>query len=75
MRLKTIILCALLLFALVATVAAKDKRTQQEDYTKHPGYVDFNTLDVFSDEDAKVEVYLKQPMLKLLSDFAKHEDP
>ncbi len=74
MRLKTIIMCVLLTLALAATVAAKDKR-QTEDYTKHPGYVDFDALDIFADEDAKIEVYLKQPMLKLLSEFAKHEDP
>jgi hypothetical protein len=74
-KLKTIIMCVLLTLAVVATVAAKDRKAAKEDYTKHPGYVDFNALDVFADEDAKVEVYLKQPMLKLLSEFAKHEDP
>jgi hypothetical protein len=67
-------MCVLLSFALAATVAAKDKK-QTEDYTKHPGYVDFDALEIFADEDAKIEVYLKQPMLKLLSEFAKHEDP
>jgi len=74
MRLKTILLCVLLTFSLVATAGAKDKK-QQEDYTKHPGYVEFDALEIFTDEDAKIEVYLRQPMLKLLSEFAKHEDP
>ena len=74
MRVKTIIMCVLLSLALAAAVAAKDRK-QTEDYTKHPGYVDFDALEIFADEDAKIEVYLKQPMLKLLSEFAKHEDP
>jgi hypothetical protein len=74
MKFKTILLCVLLTLALAATAAAKDKKGK-EDYTKHPGYVDFDALDIFSEEDAKIEVYLKQPMLELLRQFLKHEDP
>jgi hypothetical protein len=64
----------LLSVTVAASVAAKDKG-KAVDYTKHPGYVDFDALDIFSDEDAKVEVYLKQPMLNLMSKFIEHEDP
>jgi hypothetical protein len=78
MKWKIILLCVLLTIGLAATTAAKDQKKdkkQTEDFTKHPGYVDFDALKIFEDEDAKVEVYLKQPMLKLLSEFGKHEDP
>ena len=75
MRVKTILLCAVLILALAVAVSAQSKKVSKDDYTKHPGYVDFNTLDIFGDEEAKVEVYLKQPMLKLVSKFVIHEDP
>ncbi len=49
--------------------------TAAEDFTKHPGYVDFDMLKIFSEDEAKVEINLKQPMLKLVSEFTKKEDP
>ena len=75
MRIKTILLCAVLILALAVAASAQSKKGSKEDYTKHPGYVDFNTFAIFGEEEAKVEVYLKQPMLKLVSKFAKNEDP
>jgi len=77
MRVRTIllcVLCALLTFAVAATATAKDKKKAQ-DYTKHPGYVDFHTLEIFGDEEAKIEVYLRKPMLDLLRKFIENEDP
>jgi hypothetical protein len=77
MRVRTIllcVLCALLTFAVADTAAAKDKKKSQ-DYTKHPGYVDFNALEIFGDEEATIEVYLRKPMLDLLRKFFKDEDP
>jgi hypothetical protein len=74
MRVTILLLSLLLSITLAAGVAAKDKK-KAVDYTKHPGYVDFDALDVFEDEDAKIEVYLKQPMLNLMSKFVEHEDP
>ena len=74
MRVRTILLCVLLTFAVAATAAAKDKKKAQ-DYTKHPGYVDFNALEIFGDQEATIEVYLRKPMLDLLRRFFKDEDP
>ena len=74
MKFKILVLCLILTIALVSTATAEKKRST-EDYTKHPGYVDFNLIEIFGDTEAKVEVSLKQPMLKLVSEFTKNEDP
>jgi hypothetical protein len=74
MRVRTILLCVLLTFAVAATAAAKDKKKAQ-DYTKHPGYVDFNALEIFGDQEPTIEVYLRKPILDLLRKFFKDEDP
>ena len=74
MKFKTIFLCALLVLAVAVTATAKDK-AKATDYTKHPGYVDFNALEIFGEQEATIEVYLKQPMLNLLRKFIKDEDP
>lgn len=74
MKIKILALCLILMFALVSAVAAEKKKSD-EDYINHPGYVDFNLIEIFGDAEAKVEVSLKQPMLKLVSEFTKNEDP
>ena len=68
---------ALFLVVLIAFAASAqaERARGDEDYTKHPGYVDFDLMDVFGQKEAKVEVSLKQPMLKLVSEFTKGEDP
>jgi hypothetical protein len=75
MRIKTAGICMLVLIAFASTVFAGDRKGKMEDYTKHPGYVDFNVMEIFGDKEPKVEVSLKQPMLKLVSEFTKNEDP
>jgi hypothetical protein len=67
-------LCALLTISVAGGASAKDKKKAQ-DYTKHPGYVDFNALEIFGDQEANIEVYLRKPMLDLLRKFFKDEDP
>jgi hypothetical protein len=39
-----------------------------------PGYVDFQATKLFKGEEARVEVFLKEPMLKLVSKFIEQED-
>lgn len=57
--------------AILASPAMSDNDRKLK---KHPGYVDFSAAEMFEDE-AKVEVYLREPLLKLASKFMKEEDP
>lgn len=72
LRFVTAMLCAgVVCFAGSVAFAGK----KEVDYKKHPGYVDFAALEMFANQEAKVEVYLKTPLLKLAADFTKSEDP
>jgi hypothetical protein len=51
-----------------STLAASDK-----DYTKQPGYVDFDAI--LGDMESSVEVYLKGSLLVLAREAVKDEDP
>ena len=42
---------------------------------KLPGYVDFDAMKLFEGQEARIEVYLKDPMLELVARFIKSEDP
>lgn len=75
MKVKTVILCAFLVLALAASASAQKKKAPAGDYTKHPGYMEFDTKAIFGGAEPKVEVYLRQPMLNLVSKFAENEDP
>jgi hypothetical protein len=58
--------------ALVTTADAKKKKT---DYTKHPGYIEFQAMEFFGSSDVKIEVNLNENMIKLVAKFLKGEDP
>jgi hypothetical protein len=75
MRFKIIILCVLLTFAVSATTAVAKDRKKTSDYTKHPGYVDFDALEIFGDVEPKIEVYVREQMLALVAKFLENEDP
>jgi len=74
MRIRTIITSVLCVFLVLAVSTAADAKKKKTDYTKHPGYVSFESLDAFSKE-AKIEVNLNHNMIKLISGFLKEEDP
>ncbi|MDH3197405.1 MAG: DUF4252 domain-containing protein [Candidatus Krumholzibacteria bacterium] len=65
-------LFALLAAALLAAGPASAEK--EEAVQKHPGYVDFAGLKLFEGKEAKVEVYLREPLINLVSGFVKHED-
>ena len=71
MKFKVILVCTLLLFG----VAANSFGGPRDKAEKHPGYVDFEAMDIFGDREAKIEVYLKANMIELMSKFVEKEDP
>jgi len=73
MRLNKLFMCLAVILA-VAVFAVGDTKAEKKDYTKHPGYVEFDATAIFGDKEPQVEVYLSQPMLKLVGEFAKNED-
>ncbi|MBD3287582.1 DUF4252 domain-containing protein [candidate division KSB1 bacterium] len=46
-----------------------------QDYTKHPGYVDFGDLDELQDVEETVEVFIRGPLLRFVSKATRNEDP
>lgn len=61
---------AVALFAGQAIAQDVDAKTR-----KLPGYVDFKAMKMFKGQEARVEVFLKEPMLKLVNQFVRKEDP
>lgn len=67
------VLCVLLLFGMAYVPA----RAQDEDEAikKHPGYVNFDDIEVPKDAEESVEVYVRGPLLKLVASATRNEDP
>ena len=66
--------------ALVAAVllpagGAAAEQPPKEDYSKEPGYVDFQGLGMFGEEDAVVEVYLHDALLHMVAQMSNFADP
>jgi len=53
-------------------VAEGQKKT---DYSKQPGYVDFESMGLFTEEEAVVEIYLHDALLGMVSSMSKGADP
>ena len=69
MRFKIYLISGLLVLGLTGHTVA------QEDLEKLPGYVDFNSLGLFGEEEATIEVFLKGSLLNLIAEVTKSEDP
>jgi len=70
MRLKTLGI----LMALLALAASVGQAETEKELKKLPGYVEFDAEAIFGNQEAKVEVYLKDPMLNLVIDFMGEDD-
>lgn len=70
MKLRVFLISVFIVFGVAAGAMADG----ESDLKKLPGYVDFETLDIFGEQEAKIEVYLKDDMLKLVSKFVEDED-
>jgi hypothetical protein len=69
-----LVFASLTALALVFAAGAASAQDADAQIKKLPGYVDFQAGDIFKGKEAKVEVYLKEPMLNLVSKFMKNED-
>lgn len=47
----------------------------EEDYSKHPGFVDFAGLGTFGEDDAVVEVYLHDALINMVAQMAAFAEP
>lgn len=68
MRLPTFLIIAGLVLGL-------NQAWAEEELEKLPGYVDFNSLGLSAKAESSVEVYLKDPLLRLVSEATRGEDP
>ncbi|MEW5702354.1 MAG: DUF4252 domain-containing protein [Candidatus Zixiibacteriota bacterium] len=69
MRVRVMATAALVLVAVSATAHA------QQDYEKHPGYVDISALGIAGGQEPSVEIMLKGSLLRLLAGAAGDDDP
>ena len=68
---KKIIILIICLSLISSTLFAQNN----DDYKKHPGYIDFGNLDDFKDAEETVEVFIKGPILKFVARATANEDP
>jgi len=59
-------------FALSATFLFAD---EDKEIKKHPGYVNFDEIEIPGDAEETVEVYIRGPLLRLIAKATEHEDP
>lgn len=74
-RIMKLSLMAAMAVMLAGALAGPAAALTEAEIEKLPGYVDFAALKLFEGQEAKVEVYLKDPMLELVAKFVKSEDP
>jgi len=66
---------AVALVFLVLSLVSSHVFGEDEDYSRMAGYVDLSGLEGFKRGDKSVEVYIRKPLLSLVSAMSSEEDP
>ncbi|HZL85087.1 MAG TPA: DUF4252 domain-containing protein [Candidatus Krumholzibacteria bacterium] len=66
---------SILLGLLLCPSLGATEEKKRADYSQEAGYVDFESLGVFNEEDAIVEIYLHDALLGMVSSMSKTADP
>ena len=72
---KRMIYAALVLAIAVLAIAPQTVIAADKEYTKLPGYVDFDAMGIFKDAESSVEVFLTGSLLVLVREAVKDDDP
>ncbi len=72
---KRMVHIAMILAIAVLALAPTTVSGADKDYSKLPGYVDFDAMGIFKDVESSVEVFLKGSLLALVREAVKDEDP
>ena len=62
----------ILLFGLLTTQIYAD---EEKEIRNHPGYVNFDEIEIPGNAEETVEVYVKGPLLKMVASLTEDEDP
>ena len=66
--------CNLLTSAVLGLILAQPVTAQQEDVLDHPGYVDFTELSAIAGSEPNVEVSLKEPLLRMITNILRNNE-
>jgi hypothetical protein len=64
-----------LALAAAALVAAAGVGAQEDDLSRHPGFVDFNPRGVLTEDDLEIRISVKSPLIQLVAAAARAGDP
>ncbi len=70
MKKVMILLLPLFFFSFSTSQAQED-----ETITRHPGYINFDEIEIPDDAEESVEVYVRGPLLKLVAKATREDDP
>jgi hypothetical protein len=69
------VICLIVLLSLYGLFLGPAQAQDDKEIKKHPGYVDFEAIEIPGDAEETVEVYVRGPLLKLVAQATNHEDP
>ena len=64
----------LMIIAIAGLLLLQPAIAQQEDILNHPGYVDFSELNEIAGSEPNVEVSLKEPLLRLITNILRNNE-